>query len=44
MLYIRYLIIIVVAYLLGNFSTGVFVSKAIAHKDIRKSGSGNASS
>ena len=42
MIYLRYAIIVVVAYLLGNISTGVIVSNAVAHKDIRKSGSGNA--
>ncbi len=41
-MYLRYAIIIAVAYLLGNVSTGVIVSKAFAHQDIRKSGSGNA--
>lgn len=42
MIYLRYAIIVVVAYLLGNISTGVIVSNLVAHKDIRKSGSGNA--
>jgi len=42
MIYLRYAIIVVVAYLLGNISTGVIVSRLVAHKDIRSSGSGNA--
>lgn len=42
MIYLRYVIIVVVAYLLGNISTGVIVSKSTLHTDIRKHGSGNA--
>lgn len=42
MIYLRYLIIAIVAYLLGNISTGLIVSNAVAHTDIRKHGSGNA--
>jgi glycerol-3-phosphate acyltransferase PlsY len=42
MIYLRYAIIVAVAYLLGNISTGVIVSKSALHTDIRKHGSGNA--
>ena len=40
-LWIRCLIIAVVGYALGNFATGVIVSKLLFHSDIRASGSGN---
>ena len=40
--WLRYFLVAVIAYLLGNFSTGVVVSKAFAHTDIRTQGSGNA--
>ena len=39
-----YLIIIVVAYLLGNISTSYIVAKRLAGVDIRTQGSGNAGS
>lgn len=42
MIYLRYAIIAVVAYLLGNISTGIIISKLVAHTDIRSHGSGNA--
>ena len=38
---LRYLLVVVVGYLLGNFTTGLFVSKLQAGIDIRKFGSGN---
>ena len=37
-----YLIIIVVAYLLGNISTSYIIGKKFAGVDIRTQGSGNA--
>ena len=39
-----YIIIAVVAYLLGNISTSYIVAKRIAGVDIRTQGSGNAGS
>jgi glycerol-3-phosphate acyltransferase PlsY len=41
---LRYVLISVIAYLLGNFATSYLVSKAAAKIDIRKYGSGNAGS
>jgi len=40
----NYVIVGVIAYLLGNFSTAYLVSKAFGDIDIRKHGSGNAGS
>lgn len=40
----KYLIVSVIAYLLGNISTAYLVSKAAGNIDIRKHGSGNAGS
>lgn len=42
MIWLKYVIVAAVAYLLGNISTGVIVSRAFSHTDIRKHGSGNA--
>lgn len=42
MLVVKWLLTIVIAYLLGNFSTGLIVGHLFAHDDIRKRGSGNA--
>ncbi len=39
---LKYLLIAVIGYLLGNFNTGLIVSKAQSGIDIRKHGSGNA--
>ena len=33
---------IVIGYLLGNFNGAVFISKLVAHEDVREHGSGNA--
>ena len=41
-MYLRYAIVVVVAYLLGNISAGKLVAKYIGHVDISKVGSGNA--
>lgn len=41
-MWLRYAIVIVVAYLLGNISAGKLVAKHIGHVDISKVGSGNA--
>ena len=41
MIYVMYALTAVIAYLLGNFTTGVYVAKAFAKVDIRKVGSGN---
>ena len=38
----RYILIAVIAYLLGNFSTGLILSKLISNKDIRNYGSHSA--
>jgi len=40
--FLRWVLIAVIAYLLGNISTGLIVGKLFAHMDIRKTGSGNA--
>lgn len=40
----KYVIVSVIAYLLGNFATAYLVSKAVGKIDIRKHGSGNAGS
>ena len=40
----KYLIVSVIAYLLGNFATAYLVSRAAGKIDIRKHGSGNAGS
>ncbi len=42
MKYLLWILIAVIAYLLGNISTGLIVGKLFAHTDIRKVGSGNA--
>ncbi len=39
---LKLMLILVVGYLLGNFSTGIVVSKYLSGTDIRKHGSGNA--
>lgn len=39
---LRYVLVSVIAYFLGNFATSYIVSKRAAHIDIRKHGSGNA--
>ncbi len=39
---IKFFIILLAGYLLGNFSTGIVVSKYLSGTDIRKHGSGNA--
>lgn len=41
---VKYVLVGVIAYLLGNFATAYLVSKAAAKIDIRKYGSGNAGS
>lgn len=41
---LNYLIIVIIAYLLGNISTSYIVAKRIAGVDIRTQGSGNAGS
>ena len=41
-MWLRYAIVVVVAYLLGNISAGKLVAKYIGHIDISKVGSGNA--
>jgi len=41
-MWLRYVIVVVVAYLLGNISAGKIVAKYIGHVDISKVGSGNA--
>lgn len=38
----KYVLIAIIAYLMGNFSTGVILSKLISNKDIRNYGSHNA--
>ena len=40
--FLKYLLIIAIGYLCGNFNTGLIVSKAQSGIDIRKHGSGNA--
>ena len=42
MKFLLWVLIAVIAYLLGNISTGLIVGKLFAHMDIRKTGSGNA--
>lgn len=42
MTFLKWVLIAVAAYFLGNISTGLLVGKAIGHIDIRKTGSGNA--
>ena len=39
---IKYIIIAIISYLLGNISSGVLIARAFGIKDIRKEGSGNA--
>ena len=39
---VKYIIIAVVSYLLGNISSGILIGKAFGAGDIRKEGSGNA--
>lgn len=39
---IKYIAVAIAAYLIGNFSTGIVISKTISHMDIRAHGSGNA--
>ena len=41
MKFLLWALIAVIAYLLGNISTGLIVGKVFAHTDIRKTGSGN---
>lgn len=41
-MWLRYAIVVVAAYLLGNISAGKIVAKYIGHVDISKVGSGNA--
>lgn len=41
-MWLKYIAAAVIAYLLGNISSGVIVSKTISHTDIREHGSGNA--
>ena len=43
-MFIKYVIVSIVAYLLGNFATAYLVSKAAGKIDIREYGSGNAGS
>ena len=43
-IWLKYLLIAVVGYLLGNISVGILVAKLYGIKDIRKVGSGNAGS
>ncbi len=43
-IWLKYLLIAVVGYLLGNISVGILVSKLYGVRDIRKLGSGNAGS
>ncbi len=43
-MFVRYVIVCIIGYLLGNFATSYLVSKYSAHIDIRKHGSGNAGS
>lgn len=42
MMWLKYVACAVIAYLLGDISTGVIVSRFFSHTDIRKHGSGNA--
>ncbi len=42
MTFLKWVLIAVAAYFLGNISTGLLVGRAVGHIDIRKTGSGNA--
>lgn len=42
MTFVKWILIIVIAYLLGNFSSGLIVGRLFGQADIRKTGSGNA--
>lgn len=42
MTFLKWILIAVAAYFLGNISTGLLVGRAVGHIDIRKTGSGNA--
>lgn len=44
MLTIKIALLLILAYLLGSFPTGVIVGKVFFHKDIRTLGSGNPGS
>ena len=39
---VKLLLTLVIGYLLGSISTGVILSRAFGHKDIRSQGSGNS--
>ncbi|MBQ8507453.1 MAG: glycerol-3-phosphate 1-O-acyltransferase PlsY [Clostridia bacterium] len=41
-IWLKYILIIIAGYLLGNISLGIFIARAYGIKDIRKVGSGNA--
>jgi len=41
MTFLKWILVIVIAYLLGNISTGLIVGRLFGHTDIRKSGSGS---
>jgi len=41
-MFFKYLLVAVIAYALGNFSTGRIIARRMAHIDIRQHGSGNA--
>lgn len=41
MLILKYLLVFILAYLIGSFPTGVLVGKIFFHEDIRQFGSGN---
>jgi len=43
-MFIKYVLVSIIAYLLGNIATAYFVSRAVANIDIRDYGSGNAGS
>ena len=42
MTFLKWILVIIIAYLLGNFSTGLIIGRIFGHTEIRKSGSGNA--
>ena len=42
MMIVKYLLIAVISYLLGSLNFSIILSRAVARKDIRESGSGNA--
>ena len=42
MIWLKYLLIAVICYFLGNISTGLLIGKLTAQIDIRQHGSGNA--